>query len=119
MCSTAQLSPALLLRGKGLRYLVVNSVVVIVVSLRSFATLRLIPSPSPQRQGSRCSLKLASVISVTSVATRRRRVQPCATTRIMLHSVTGRFKTSHQRAQFRGSKPATGFLSYNPVSTGL
>jgi RNA-directed DNA polymerase len=28
-------------------------------------------------------------------------------------NVTGRFITSHQRAQFRGSKPATGFLSYN------
>ena len=28
-------------------------------------------------------------------------------------TVTGRFKTSHQRAQFSGSKPATDFLSYN------
>ncbi|HVB29841.1 MAG TPA: hypothetical protein VNG91_08530, partial [Terriglobia bacterium] len=27
--------------------------------------------------------------------------------------VTGRFKTSHRRAQFRGSKPATEFSSYN------
>ena len=32
---------------------------------------------------------------------------------IAFESVTGRFKTSHQRAQFRGSKPATDFLSYN------
>ena len=29
------------------------------------------------------------------------------------HRVTGRFRTSHRRAQFRGSKPATEFSPYN------
>ena len=38
---------------------------------------------------------------------------PAPVTHPTVNVVTGRFKTSHRRAQFRGSKPATEFSSYN------